>query len=89
MLSTSIIAVHGLDGNLERSWTADNDVPWLRDLLPELIPYASLRVVAYGYGGYTRGRDQMGNESIHDVAKRLLICIAVERDTQVSSYISN
>lgn len=78
----SIIAIHGLDGHLEQSWTADNGVLWLRDLLPELIPYA--RIVTYGYDGYTRGRDQMGDESIHDVAKRLLTCIAAERaDTQV------
>ena len=25
----SIVAVHGLDGHLEKSWTADNGILWL------------------------------------------------------------
>jgi hypothetical protein len=43
----SIIAVHGLDGHRRTSWTANNGVLWLRDLLPSVIPGA--RVLTYGY----------------------------------------
>ena len=73
----SIVAVHGLDGHLEKSWTADNGVLWLRDLLPERIPHA--RILTYGYDAYTRGRDRLPNESLHDLAKDLVSSLATER----------
>ena len=73
----SIVAVHGLDGHLEKSWTADNGVLWLRDLLPERIPHA--RILTYGYDAYTRGRDRLANESLHDLAKDLVSSLATER----------
>jgi hypothetical protein len=34
----SVVAVHGLNGHSEKTWTADNGVNWLRDLLPEDFP---------------------------------------------------
>ena len=43
----SIVAVHGLDGKREKSWTAMNGVNWLRDLLPFDIPQA--RIFTWGY----------------------------------------
>ena len=73
----SIVAVHGLDGHLEKSWTADNGTLWLRDLLPEKIPHA--RILTYGYDAYTRGRDQLAKESLHDLAKDLVSSLATER----------
>ena len=73
----SIVAIHGLDGHLEKSWTADNGTLWLRDLLPEKIPHA--RILTYGYDAYTRGRDRLAKESLHDLAKDLLSSLATER----------
>ena len=73
----SIVAVHGLDGHLEKSWTADNGILWLRDLLPEKIPHA--RILTYGYDAYTRGRDRLAKESLHDLAKDLVSSLATER----------
>ena len=73
----SIVAVHGLDGHLEKSWTADNGVLWLRDLLPERIPHA--RILTYGYDAYTRGRDRLAKESLHDLANDLVSSLATER----------
>jgi hypothetical protein len=49
LLNFSIIAVHGLDGHRDRTWTADNGILWLKDLLPETIP--NCRVYTYGYNG--------------------------------------
>ncbi len=45
-LFVSIVAVHGLDGHRDKTWTADNDVHWLRDLLPNTIPHA--RILCWG-----------------------------------------
>jgi hypothetical protein len=46
-----IIAIHGLNGDYERTWTttsaSGNPVNWLRDLLPQQIP--SARIMSYGY----------------------------------------
>ena len=39
--------MHGLGGHREKSWTATNGSFWLRDSLPEEIPYA--RILTYGY----------------------------------------
>ena len=73
----SIVAVHGLDGHLEKSWTADNGILWLRDLLPEKVPHA--RILTYGYDAYTRGRDRLAKESLYDLAKDLVSSLATER----------
>ncbi|KIM79568.1 hypothetical protein PILCRDRAFT_74296, partial [Piloderma croceum F 1598] len=73
----SIVAIHGLDGHLEKSWTADNGMLWLRDLLPKELRHA--RILTYGYDSYTRGRDRLANESIHDLANDLLSSLATRR----------
>jgi hypothetical protein len=61
-----------------KSWTAANDTLWLRDLLPERIPRA--RILTYGYDAYTRGRDQLANESIYNIGQKLLADLATDRD---------
>ncbi|KAJ5958667.1 uncharacterized protein N7479_005817 [Penicillium vulpinum] len=42
-----IIAVHGLGGHRENSWTAANGVNWLHGLLPGDMP--NIRVLSWGY----------------------------------------
>jgi hypothetical protein len=77
-----------MDGHLEKSWTADNGTLWLRDLLPEKVKQA--RILTYGYDAYTRGRDQLANESVHDLAKDFLSSLATERRiSKVSCTSSN
>jgi protein SERAC1 len=73
----SIIAIHGLDGHPQKSWTAPNGTLWLRDLLPEKLPQA--RILTYGYDAYTRGREQLADESVYALAQKLLTDIATER----------
>ena len=47
----SIIAVHGLDGDRERTWTAENGKLWLKDFLPADVPRA--RILTYGFDART------------------------------------
>lgn len=42
-----IVAVHGLNGDAETTWTHPNGTFWLRDLLPDLLPGCG--VFTYGY----------------------------------------
>jgi Putative serine esterase (DUF676) len=44
-----IIAVHGLNGHYERTWTASDGLNWLKDaeFLPKQIPNA--RIMSFGY----------------------------------------
>lgn len=49
-LSTSIVAVHGLQGDALRTWTSDsNHICWLNhpDLLPKYVEHA--RILTWGY----------------------------------------
>jgi protein SERAC1 len=79
----SIIAIHGLDGHPQKSWTAPNGTLWLRDLLPEKLPQA--RILTYVYDAYTRGREQLADESVYALAQKLLADLATERhDSNVS-----
>ncbi|KAG8797716.1 hypothetical protein FRC16_008589, partial [Serendipita sp. 398] len=57
-----IIAIHGLDGHRENSWTADDGTMWLRDLLPDDVPNA--RILTYGYDAYTRSFSQTSTKTI-------------------------
>jgi len=71
-----VIAIHGLDGHPEKSWTAENGILWLRDLLPQKVPRAS--VLAYGYDANTRGK-KLADKSIYDLARDLMSSLASER----------
>jgi len=64
------VAVHGMDGNREESWTTDNGTCWLRDLLPKYVPRA--RILSYGYDAYTRDRDTLSAMFLNDVAQGLI-----------------
>ncbi|KAG8749972.1 hypothetical protein FRC14_000914, partial [Serendipita sp. 396] len=57
-----IIAIHGLDGHREHSWTAEDGTLWLRDLLPNDLPNA--RILSYGYDADTRSSTQTSTHTI-------------------------
>ncbi|KAG8779610.1 hypothetical protein FRC16_003375 [Serendipita sp. 398] len=62
LCDSSIVAIHGLDGHREQTWTAENGVVWLRDLLPDDIPNA--RVLSYGYDADTRSFTRTSTHTI-------------------------
>jgi hypothetical protein len=73
----SIIAVHGLDGKREKSWTAKNNVNWLQDLLHSDIPQA--RIFSWGYEAQTHGTSSIKNQTIYDHARNLVSDLCRER----------
>jgi pimeloyl-ACP methyl ester carboxylesterase len=48
---SSIVAVHGLGGDWEETWTDNNGQLWLRDFLHDDLPTA--RVLSFGYNSNT------------------------------------
>ncbi|EAQ83136.1 hypothetical protein CHGG_10954 [Chaetomium globosum CBS 148.51] len=65
-----IVALHGLNGHRERTWTAENGVHWLRDLLPEDLPHA--RILCWGYNANTHAADRVSWQSLYDHARTLV-----------------
>lgn len=63
----SIVAVHGLNGHRERSWTAENGTNWLRDLLPIDMP--GVRVASWGWNLLEKGSSfqTISEKLIHDL----------------------
>lgn len=86
-MASSIVAIHGLNGHREKSWTADNQTLWLRDLLPAVIGNA--RILTYGYDANTDGPTQLATDYMHDHAMTFLSKLSVlRRLTCVSAPLS-
>lgn len=77
MYLSSLVAVHGLDGHWEDTWTAENGVLWLRDCLPEEVP--NVRIFTYGYDGRTHDTAPLSCQSLHDYALDLVTSLCLER----------
>lgn len=81
----SLVAVHGLDGHPERTWTAENGVSWLREYLPEVIP--SARILAFGYDGRTHDSTPLSCQKLHEHAISLVTDLTLyRRSTDVCLY---
>ncbi|CCA69904.1 related to LipA and NB-ARC domain protein-Aspergillus clavatus, partial [Serendipita indica DSM 11827] len=50
-----IVAIHGLEGHREKTWSTEDGTLWLRDFLPTDISNA--RVLSYGYDADTRSTE--------------------------------
>jgi hypothetical protein len=72
---SSIVMVHGLDGNRLRTWTKDN-IFWPRDLLPRKISNA--RIMTFGYNANLA--KNYSTLSIRDHATKLLASLRDKRE---------
>jgi hypothetical protein len=84
----SIVAIHGLDGHREDSWTAENGILWLRDLLPKELPHA--RIATYGYDASTGSQSNKIDETLYGHAENFILRLALLRNktiTTVSTFI--
>ena len=75
----SIVAVHGLNGHREKTWTANNDgdVNWLSDFLPSDIPNA--RILTWGYDANTHSTSRISAQHLYDHAKTLVSDLCLKR----------
>ena len=73
------MAVHGLNGHRENTWTANDDggVNWLRDFLPSDIPNA--RIITWGYDANTHSTSRIGAQHLYDHAKTLVSDLCLKR----------
>lgn len=79
---SSIVAVHGLNGDPKHTWTSRSAAFWLQDFLPQDIPYA--RVMTFGYNADAA----FGNTTadIVDHAKGLLSSLVDKREEDDVGY---
>lgn len=85
LLDNSIVAVHGLNGHREKTWTL-NDINWLRDLLPTVIPNA--RILSWGYDANTHSTSPISAQYLYDHARTLVSDLVLERKlTKVLEFV--
>jgi hypothetical protein len=79
-LQCSIIFIHSLTGDRERTWKAESaSTPWPQTLLPSKVPKA--RIFTFGYDAYvTDWRDIVSKNRIKNHAMNLLTAIATYRE---------
>lgn len=82
-----IVAIHGLDGHREKSWTATNGILWLKDLLPTPLPHA--RILTYGYDASTGCGVNQTEETLYGHAENFVSRLAMLRDntTATASFV--
>ncbi|KAH8903689.1 hypothetical protein BR93DRAFT_930843 [Coniochaeta sp. PMI_546] len=80
-----IILVHGLNGDPQRTWTAQNGVFWPTDLLPDSLKAEHANVLVYGYNAdvYSSRNDRSAsNNFIHHHAQTLVATLTHYRKSE-------
>jgi len=80
--STSIVAVHGLNGHRRATWTSTSatrsSILWLKDLLPSEVPNA--RILSYGYDARTHGSSPISNQYLFAHAQEFVTALVQQRE---------
>ncbi len=78
--SHSIVFIHGLTGDRDKTWTAeDASEPWPKTLLPSKFPTA--RILTFGYDAYVVDwRDVVSQNRIGNHAGNLLTALSSHRE---------
>lgn len=77
ILGLSIIAVHGLNGHQEETWTASNGIMWLQQLLPAEIPRA--RILTYGYDSRTHSSEVLTHQTLYGHSMSFVAALSLYR----------
>ena len=85
-LLLSIVAVHGLGGDLRKTWTHPTSKAfWLKDFLPKQIPDA--RIMTFGYNA--NAAFGQSTAEVVDHAKSLLVSLLDKREnSEVLRYLN-
>lgn len=82
LIIVSIVAVHGLGGHRENSWTADNGTNWLESLLPRDLP--DCRILSWGYNASPSPNHE--KQPLQDISEKLVLDLYKIRElTRVST----
>ena len=82
---SSIVFVHGLDGNRERTWTAKKRTMWPRDQLADEIKNA--RLLTFGWEARTCSSDVLSATSLSQHGNNLLQELSIyRRSTNVHAF---
>jgi hypothetical protein len=74
----SIVAIHGLNGHREKTWTTSSGVNWLRDLLPRDLPNA--RLLSWGYDANTQNSSRVSSQYLYDHGRGLVSDLCLYRE---------
>lgn len=76
---TSLVAVHGLNGDALGTWThTRSQTMWLRDILPTVLP--TVRVMTYGYNASIK--NFTAQQDIRSISAKMLIALVDLRKTE-------
>ncbi|KAK1990397.1 hypothetical protein LX36DRAFT_592676 [Colletotrichum falcatum] len=73
-----IVAIHGLNGHREHTWTATGDKHWLRDFLPTDLP--NVRILCWGYDANTHSTSGVSCQYLYDHARELVADLCRKRE---------
>jgi len=78
----SIVAVHGLGGHWQSTWTGEDGAVWLRDRLPGILAEANIvaRVRSFGYDSTTALSRSVGD--LQTAGQSLLLRLRDFRTTE-------
>lgn len=87
MLPASVIAIPGLKGHRELTWTAGDVTLRLRDLLPAEVLHP--RICTYGYNSRTHSHQSLIHVTFHEHATNLVsdLCLFRQRTGVSLRYI--
>ncbi|PVF91850.1 hypothetical protein CPB86DRAFT_830360 [Serendipita vermifera] len=79
-----IVAIHGLGGHRERSWTAANGTFWLKEFLKDDFPNA--RVLTYGHGADTHSCTYLPTQNLLHFAEDFVETLIRARESNPKSW---
>jgi hypothetical protein len=86
-INFSVVFIHGLSGDREKTWTGPNQTePWPKTILPGRLPTA--RILAFGYDSKWL-KDSSSRNRVQEHASNLLASLGQHRDNDNTVGLTN